>query len=160
MLFSGEAPDRTRATQTICKALLERYGVVFRELTVRENFRLKWRELLQVFRRMEDLGEVRGGRFVDGFLGGQFGLPVAVESLRATRKALPSGETVSLSAAGPLNLAGIIIPGGRVPALAKGHIVLRDGAFVAPAQVHEKGEVRLRPMAQKRTKLRTARKCW
>ncbi len=160
VLFSGEAPDRTRATESICKALLERYGVVFRELTVRENFPLKWRELLQVFHRMEDRGEVRGGRFVDGFPGGQFGLPVAVESLRATRNALPSGETVSLSAADPLNLVGIVIPGGRVPALSKQRILLRDGACVASAQVNEKGETRLRPAAQEQTALHTVRKYW
>ncbi len=160
VLFSGEVPDRTRAAESICKALLERYGVVFRELTVRESFPLKWRELLQVFRRMEDRAEVRGGRFVDGFLGEQFGLPVAVESLRASRNALPSGETVTLSAADPLNLVGIVIPGARVPALSKGRIVLRDGAFVASAQVNEKGEARLRPAAQKQTALRTVRKYW
>jgi len=160
VLFSGEAPDRTWATESICKALLERYGVVFRELTVRENFPLKWRELLQVFHRMEDRGEVRGGRFVDGFIGEQFGSPVAVESLRATRNALPSGETVSLSAADPLNLVGIVIPGGRVPALSKQRILLRDGACVASAQVSEKGETRLRRAAQKQTALRTVRKYW
>ncbi len=160
VLFSGEVPDRTRAAESVCRALLERYGVVFREVTARESFPLKWRELLQVFRRMEDRGEVRGGRFVDGFLGEQFGLPVAVESLRASRNALPSGETVTLSAADPLNLVGIVIPGARVPALSKGLIVLRDGAFVASAQVNEKGEDRLRPVAQKQTALRTVRKYW
>ena len=160
VLFSGEVPDRTRAAESVCKALLERYGVVFREVTARESFPLKWRELLQVFRRMEDRAEVRGGRFVDGFLGEQFGLPVAVESLRASRNALPSGEPVTLSAADPLNLVGIVIPGARVPALSKQQILLRDGVFVASAQVNEKVEARLRPAAQKQTALRTVRKYW
>ncbi|HMC34638.1 MAG TPA: DEAD/DEAH box helicase, partial [Myxococcales bacterium] len=85
LLFSGQSVDRARAAEAICKMLLERYGVVFRELLARENFEVKWRELLLGFRRLEDRGEVRGGRFVDGFLGEQFALPVAVESLRARR---------------------------------------------------------------------------
>jgi ATP-dependent Lhr-like helicase len=147
LLYSGETPDRTRATESICKALLERYGVVFRELTVRESFPLKWRDLLQVFRRMEHRGEVRGGRFVDGFLGEQFGLPVAVESLRALRNAPPSGEATVLSAADPLNLVGIIIPGERVSALSRQRIVLRGGAFVASANVRANADVRLAPAA-------------
>ena len=160
VLFSGEAPDRERAAGSICKALLERYGVAFRELTVRESFPLKWRELLQVLRRMEDRGEVRGGRFVDGFLGEQFGLPVAVESLRAMRNSPSSAEQVVLSASDPLNLVGIIIPGARVPVLSKQRILLRGGTFEASAQIYEKGDARLRPAAQEQTALRTVRKYW
>ena len=79
LLFSGESADRATAIESVCRVLLERYGVVFRELTLRETFPFKWRELLITFRRFEDRGEIRGGRFVDGFLGEQFGLPSAVE---------------------------------------------------------------------------------
>src|SRR5213078_1240506 len=98
LLFSGQPADRTRAAEAICKMLLERYGVVFRELLARENFEVKWRELLLGFRRLEDRGEVRGGRFVDGFLGEQFALPVAVESLRAMRHLPAGGEVITLPA--------------------------------------------------------------
>jgi ATP-dependent helicase Lhr and Lhr-like helicase len=83
--------------------------------------------LLIAFRRLEDRGEVRGGRFVDGFLGEQFALPLAVDSLRAMRSVQPSGEPVTLSAADPLNLIGIIVPGERVPAISGTSITLRDG---------------------------------
>jgi len=145
LLFSGEPVDRTRATEAVCKILLERYGVVFRELVTRENFDLKWRELLGAFRRLEDRGEVRGGRFVDGFLGEQFALPVAVESLRALRNSRITGQTVTLSAADPLNLVGIIIPGDRVPVLSGRRIVLRDGVLIAETQVSAEGDVRLHP---------------
>jgi ATP-dependent Lhr-like helicase len=130
LLFSGEATDRAKALQAVCSVLLERYGVVFRELTLREEFPFKWRELLITFRRLEDRGEVRGGRFVDGFLGEQFALPVALESLRAARHVEPTGETVTLSAADPLNLIGIIVPGERVPAISGKTITLRDGATI------------------------------
>jgi len=128
LLFSGEATDRAKALEAVCRVLLERYGVVFRELTLREEFPFKWRELLITFRRLEDRGEVRGGRFVDGFLGEQFALPVALESLRAARHLEPTDEIVTLSAADPLNLAGIIVPGERVPAISGKTITLRDGA--------------------------------
>jgi ATP-dependent Lhr-like helicase len=130
LLFSGEATDRVKALEAVCRVLLERYGVVFRELTLREEFPLKWRELLITFRRLEDRGEVRGGRFVDGFLGEQFALPVALESLRAARHLEPTGEIVTLSAADPLNLVGIIVPGERVPAISGKTVTLRDGAAI------------------------------
>jgi ATP-dependent Lhr-like helicase len=110
--------------------LLKRYGVVFRDLLVRETILPKWRELQIAFRRLEDRGEIRGGRFVDGFLGEQFALPVAVESLRAARKMEPTGETLTLSAADPLNLIGILVPGERVPAISGKTIAFRDGVAV------------------------------
>jgi ATP-dependent Lhr-like helicase len=110
--------------------LLQRYGVVFRDLLARETIVPKWRELLDAFRRLEARGEVRGGRFVSGFLGEQFALPVAVDSLRATRKVEPSGETVTVSAADPLNLVGILVPGERVPAVSGRFLSYRDGVPV------------------------------
>jgi len=134
LLFSGEATDRTKALEAVCRVLLERYGVVFRELTLREEFPFKWRELLVTLRRLEDRGEVRGGRFVDGFVGEQFALPAALESLRAARRAEDKAavqdyasrqpEIITLSAADPLNLVGIIVPGERVPAISGKTITL------------------------------------
>jgi len=99
---------------------------------VREANLPRWRDLQMAFRRLEDRGEIRGGKFVDGFLGEQFGLPVAVESLRVTRKLPPTGETVTLSAADPLNLVGIVVPGERVPAISGRTVAFRDGVAVDP----------------------------
>jgi ATP-dependent helicase Lhr and Lhr-like helicase len=130
LLHSGAPAEKARQAEMICTILLERYGVVFRDLLARESFDIKWHDLLVAFRRMEDRGEVRGGRFVDGFVGEQFALPVAVESLRAMRNASPADKAVDLQAADPLNLVGIVIPGERVPALSKRHITLWDGALV------------------------------
>jgi ATP-dependent helicase Lhr and Lhr-like helicase len=107
--------------------LLKRYGVVFRDLVAREKIPTRWRDLLIMFRRLEDRGEIRGGRFVSGFLGEQFALPYAVDSLRAIKKKDPQGETITLSAADPLNLIGIILPGGRVSAISGKIILLEDG---------------------------------
>jgi len=127
LLYPGEDTDRNVALEAICHMLLRRYGIVFREVLTREAILPKWREILITLRRLEDRGEIRGGRFVSGFLGEQFALPVAVESLRAMRKQQPSGETITVSAADPLNLVGILVPGERVPANSGRLVGFRDG---------------------------------
>jgi ATP-dependent Lhr-like helicase len=91
----------------------------------------KWRELCIAFRRLEDRGEIRGGRFVSGFIGEQFALPIAVESLRAIRKVVPSGETITISAADPLNLVGVIVSGDRAPAISGRYVTFKDGVFIS-----------------------------
>ncbi|HEV2223361.1 MAG TPA: DEAD/DEAH box helicase [Candidatus Acidoferrales bacterium] len=130
LLYASERPDKARTVEATCWMLLKRYGVVFREVVARESIVPRWRELLIVFRRLEDRGEIRGGRFVSGFLGEQFALPVAVESVRAIRKTEPSGEIVTVSAADPLNFAGILLPGDRIAANSGKTITLRDGVPV------------------------------
>ena len=134
LLYSGETHDHGRALEAICWMLLGRYGIVFRELLTRETILPKWRELLITLRRLEDRAEIRGGRFVSGFLGEQFALPVAVESLRAMRNQQPTGEIITVSAADPLNLAGIVVPGERVHANSGRVVAFRDGVVVQPEE--------------------------
>src|SRR5262249_55960633 len=123
------APDTHH--ETIARQLLLRYGVVFRDLLGREVRLPPWRVLLQIYRRLEASGEIRGGRFVDGVAGEQYALPAAVEALRAVRRQAAAGETVAVSAADPLNLTGILFPGPKVP-VSSGHLVVyRDGLPVA-----------------------------
>ncbi|MCP9440953.1 MAG: DEAD/DEAH box helicase [Nitrospira sp.] len=117
-----EAP----VVELIARRLLRRYGVVFRDLLARESLAIPWRDLLVSYRRFEMAGEIRGGRFVAGFVGDQFALPEAVESLRALRTK-EEEEEVTLSACDPLNLTGVILPGPRVPAVATNFVVLRKG---------------------------------
>jgi ATP-dependent helicase Lhr and Lhr-like helicase len=124
--------ERTEPIEAVCRMLLGRYGVVFRELLTRESLLPRWREVLIALRRLEDRGEVRGGRFVSGFLGEQFALPVAVESLRASRSHDPADEIVTVSAADPLNLVGILVPGDRVSAASCALIAFRDGVALEP----------------------------
>jgi ATP-dependent helicase Lhr and Lhr-like helicase len=130
LLYTDQAAERNRAIEAICWTLLKRYGVVFRDLLSREANLPKWRELQIAFRRLEDRGEIRGGRFVDGFIGDQFALAVAVESLRAARNMPETGESITLSAADPLNLAGVLVPGERTPAISGKTVSFRDGAAV------------------------------
>jgi ATP-dependent Lhr-like helicase len=130
LLHTDQLIERNRVVEAVCWMLLKRYGIVFRDVLTRETNLPKWRELQMAFRRLEDRGEIRGGRFVDGFLGEQFALPIAVESLRSTRKIPPAGEMVTLSAADPLNLIGILVPGERVPAISGRTVSYRDGVGV------------------------------
>ncbi|HYA97035.1 MAG TPA: hypothetical protein VEH49_02995, partial [Methylomirabilota bacterium] len=131
LLYTDGSTDRDRSVESCCWMLLRRYGVVFRDLLARETNLPRWRELQIAFRRLEDRGEVRGGRFVSGFLGEQFALPVAVESLRANRKApvSMSGERIVIAAADPLNLVGIVVPGERVPAISGRSVAFRNGVW-------------------------------
>ena len=152
------------AAEEIARILLKRYGVVFKRLLEREGIVLPWSVLLRIYHRLEARGEIRGGRFVAGISGEQFALPEAVGMLRAIRRTRagsmdfgfrsPARETeeriaesttteteslVSVSAADPLNLVGIITPGGRVTAHTSNRILYRNGE---PITVLESGEVR------------------
>ena len=90
-----------------------------------------WRDLLRVYWRMEARGEIRGGRFVQGFSGEQFALPEAVGALPRSRRETPDEQLIVLSAADPLNLIGVILPGDKIPASSRNRIVFRNGAPIA-----------------------------
>lgn len=136
LLYAGEPAERSRVVESTCWMLLRRYGVVFREMISRETIVPRWRELLIAFRRLEDQGQIRGGRFVSGFLGEQFALPVAVESLRATSKVSGIGEVVTIAAADPLNLVGVLVPGDRVASSSGKIVTFVDGV---PVDADERG---------------------
>ncbi len=118
--------------------LLRRYGVVFRDLLARENNLPPWRQLLQLYRRWEARGEIRGGRFVEGFVGEQFALPDAVDMLRASRRSSKLEDPMIVAAADPLNLVGILSPGGRVSPYSNQVIAYHKGV---PIETGPLGEV-------------------
>jgi ATP-dependent Lhr-like helicase len=111
----ADAPPRDdEIAEFAARALLRRWGVIFRALLVRERLEVPWREIARACRLLEMRGDVRGGRFVAGFSGEQFALPEAVPVLRRVRKEEPKGQ-LELSASDPLNLEGVLTPGERVP---------------------------------------------
>jgi ATP-dependent Lhr-like helicase len=130
-LDEARVADRDAAIELYARALLQRYGIVCRRLLVREPFAIAWRELLRVYRRLEARGDIRGGRFVSGIPGEQFALPDAVAMAREVRRRKVSGELVTISAADPLNLCGILDGGDRIPAVASTQIAFRDGVQVS-----------------------------
>jgi len=124
--------QRDTAIEHLARTLLRRYGVVFWRLLDREAPWLPpWRDLLRVYRRLEASGEIRGGRFVAGFSGEQYALPEAIGMLREVRRRPHAGGWISLSGADPLNLAGILTPGPRLPALTNSRVLYRDGVPIA-----------------------------
>jgi len=135
-----EPPSQDELVEHVARQLLRRWGVVFHRVVAREPGLPPWRDILRVYRRLEARGELRGGRFVDGFSGEQYALPEAVEHLRTIRKRPLTGKHVALSACDPLNLVGIILPGDRLKQRASTRIVFRDGMAVA---VREGGKLRL-----------------
>ena len=137
---NGVLPDsRDAAMEKLARVLLRRYGVVFRRLLDRENFVVTWYELGRIYRRWEARGQIRGGYFVGGISGEQFALPEAIGLLRSIRKALSNGELITLSAADPLNLQGILTPGPRIAALTPNRILFHNGL---PLAALEAGEIR------------------
>jgi ATP-dependent Lhr-like helicase len=148
---SSQGPTHSHSTlaERVARQLLHRYGVVFRDLLAREVLVQSWRDLLVVYRRMELKGEVRGGRFVSGYVGEQFALPEAVEALRAIKKhpGSAAGVDIKLSACDPLNLSGVILPGPRVPAVPSNFIVFRDGLPVRIVTARS-DDLRARDVAQ------------
>jgi ATP-dependent Lhr-like helicase len=132
----NQSIDR-EAIEAVAHKLLARYGVVFRKVLERESINLPWRDLLRVYRRLEARGELRGGRFVGGFSGEQFALNEAVQLLRSIRRAAPDETLISISAADPLNLVGIITPGSRLSSSASNRVLYRDGVPIALLEAKE-----------------------
>lgn len=151
------APAPVETLEHIAMTLLRRYGVVFWRLLEREaDWLPSWRELLRTFHRLEARGEIRGGRFVSGLAGEQFALPEAIPLLREVRRRPHDGSLVAVCGVDPLNLAGTLLPGAKVPALASNRLVYRDGLPVA-AEIAGKQQFWLeldeRAMTEVRSKL-------
>ncbi len=132
--------DESQRVEQIARTLLSRYGIVFRRLLERESALPSWRDLLYVFRRLEARGEIRGGRFVQGFAGEHFALPEAVSLLRDVRKQQPDEQLITISSADPLNLTGIITPGKRIAAQAGHRILYKNGK---PIATNQSGEIEI-----------------
>jgi ATP-dependent Lhr-like helicase len=128
---SNSDTNRDLAIETFARVLLRRYGVVFRRLLERESLKVSWFELSRIYRRLEARGEIRGGYFVSGVSGEQFALSEAIGLLRSIRKTAPKEELIAISAADPLNFAGILTPGPRIACITANRLLLRDGVPVA-----------------------------
>ncbi|MBN9288043.1 MAG: DEAD/DEAH box helicase [Gammaproteobacteria bacterium 39-13] len=129
LLYHNHPVDPLVRIEAICWMLLKRYGIVFRDLIIREKNVPRWRDLLMMFRRLEDQGEIRGGHFIKGFIGEQFALPYAIDSLRATKRQPLAEELSTIAAADPLNLTGILFPGNRVSGFSNKTLFLKNGQF-------------------------------
>jgi ATP-dependent Lhr-like helicase len=133
----NQNPIDHEKAEEIAWTLVKRYGVVFKRLLEREGITLPWRVLLRIYHRLEARGEIRGGRFVAGISGEQFALPEAVGMLRSIRREGVNDSMVSVSAADPLNLVGIIMPGNRITAYTGNRLLYHDGVAIAALESGE-----------------------
>ncbi len=124
--------DRDELTEVVAEQLLNRWGVLVRDLAVHDSLKVPWRDLQWALRRLEDRGLVRGGRFVTGFSGEQYALPEAADQLDRVRKTPRSGERVVVNATDPLNLIGVILPGPAIPAVRTNRVMYVDGVNTSP----------------------------
>ena len=127
--------------------LLERHGVITRELVQHEGIEGGFAAVYGVLRAMEEAGRVRRGYFVAGRGAAQFALPGAVDRLRATREADDEPRVVVLAATDPANPYGAALnwpertaadpaddarDGGRRPMRVGGAaVILIDGVLAA-----------------------------
>jgi len=133
----AQTPERDAALEKFARALLRRYGVVFRRLLERETLNATWYELGRIYRRLEARGEIRGGYFIAGVSGEQFALSEAIGLLRSIRKGTPNYELITLSAADPLNLQGILTPGSRIAAFTANRVLFCNGLPVGALEGRE-----------------------
>lgn len=116
------------------RQLLERYGVLTREMARAEGVLAGFAGVYPVLRTMEEQGQARRGYFVSGLGAAQFALPAAVDRLRRYRES-GSGQTVVLAATDPVQPYGAVLAWpestGRPTRSAGARVVIHDGACVA-----------------------------
>ncbi len=127
-----------------CSLLLERYGVVARELALLDPWLMPWRILYEVLSRLEMAGDVRRGYFVEGLSGAQFALPEAMAQLQDMHApSTAAAEPVLVHSQDPANLYGSgapfdvpLLDGGTRPFLRRtgNWIVLKAGRPVLLAE--------------------------
>jgi ATP-dependent helicase Lhr and Lhr-like helicase len=103
------AADPVSRRRTIAELLLERYGILTRELVLAEGVVGGFAALYDSLAQLETLGVCRRGYFIEGLGGAQFALPGAVERLRSQRE-LESAPPLVLAACDPAQPFGAALP--------------------------------------------------
>jgi len=141
----SSTPEPTQRLLAQAQALLERYGILTREMALSEELPGGFAALYPVLKVMEESGRVRRGWFVDGLGGAQFALPGALDRLRACRE--PGTRTARvLAACDPANPYGSLLSwpepagAGRPRRVAGAQLVTVDGR---PALFADRGGRRL-----------------
>ncbi|HZZ80603.1 MAG TPA: DEAD/DEAH box helicase [Gemmataceae bacterium] len=118
-LLAWGHPDPETAAFTQARLLLDRYGIVSRELALLSGTPTSWRVLYEVLSRLELTGDVRRGYFVEGLSGAQFAWPDAAKMLQEI--ALPSqadAPVLLVHSLDPANLYGSGAPWEALPSRA------------------------------------------
>jgi ATP-dependent Lhr-like helicase len=129
LAVGGSASPTERAHATALQ-LIDRYGVLTREMALAEGVTAGFAGVTPVLRALEDQGRVRRGYFVAGLGAAQFAHPGAVDRLRTHRDR--STGVVILAATDPAQPYGAVLDwpdhAGRVARSAGARVILVDGA--------------------------------
>jgi ATP-dependent Lhr-like helicase len=96
-------PTTTERQTAIAAQLIERHGVLTKEMLAREQVAGGFAGLYPVLKAMEEAGRVRRGYFVAGLGAAQFASPGAEDRLRDFRTAIDVGQAVVVAATDPAN---------------------------------------------------------
>lgn len=139
-VLSTEADwDNPAILESWAKQYLARWGILVREILLREPAGPPLSAVARILRRMEARGQVRSGYFVTGLSGEQFASPEALEGLRLVQKLRrgPSSPVdLTLSAADPLNLTGVLFAGARIAATSTAGVLFRNGEPAGTRPLH------------------------
>ena len=118
------------------RLLLTRYGILFRELLLRESPAFRWAAVFRSLRLMELAGEVLAGRFFDDIPGPQF---ISHQAFRQLQRQRPDEAVYWVNAADPVSLCGLQLDAvrgtlpKRVPST---HLVYRGAEVVVTSLRH------------------------
>lgn len=129
-----ELIEREEMKKDRIRLLLDRYGILFRELLARERPPFRWPDVFRTLRIMELSGEVLAGYFFKGVPGPQF---MSHAALRTFRQDPPEDAIYWLSAVDPASVCGLPLEGlrGAVPKRVEGtHLVYRGARLVLVSQ--------------------------
>jgi ATP-dependent helicase Lhr and Lhr-like helicase len=145
LFAAAEGADPVVRRRALAELLLERHGILTRELVLAAGVPGGFAALYPELCRLETLGVARRGYFVEGLGGAQFALPGAVERLRAQPRE-PGAQTLVLAATDPAQPYGAALPWPRRgPARVPGAVVVLVDA--APVLYLERGGRGLRSLA-------------
>jgi len=103
-----DAVDELERQKEAVRLLLDRYGILFRELLAKEAPNLRWGSLFRAMRLMELAGELDAGQFYEGVDGLQFAAPQCLGLMRAD---LDSNALWWLNATDPASCCGLGVRG-------------------------------------------------
>jgi ATP-dependent Lhr-like helicase len=127
-------PTVTEVAHARAAQLLDRYGVLTREMALAEGVAAGFAGVYPVLKALEEQGRVRRGYFVSGLGAAQFAHPGAVDRLRASRDSEPAAPML-LAANDPAQPYGAVLAwpenSGRPARAAGARVVLVDGSAAA-----------------------------
>lgn len=148
----GDAFDQLQTAREHARLLLDRYGMLCRDLVLREGGPIPWRSLFRALRLMELAGEVHAGMWFEGLATPQFALPEALAMLDDRGVKSSAAETFWVSALDPASPCGLGLDWPELPPRRAGnYLVFRKRQLALVIEQHGKrlsrhGDARDQPL--------------